>query len=336
MSPIINRLAGVIDAFEPDVTIATYPVYPGFLRSCEHRCKSVKAPLSTTLVTDSITVHPIWLQGKTEVFYVSDRDTKSALESAGVPSGKVLAMGFPVPPSFSTALSDRPQRKSSAGIRVLFFPTRSRKDVQKQLGALIGRLGSDDSLTIVLGRHEKRLKPLVAPILASAENNAEITLYGWYPEAWRLMFEHDLLVCKAGGATVHEALAARIPILIDKVVPGQEEGNAELVRTLKAGIVAPKLDAFSNAVRELTAPSPTPSPLDKFPRGPRIPRLGDRRKPDRRRYHRSGHSRGNPSGPPMNGRSRDRRLTGDSRLPMNHRPITSAAHAQRTAICVPL
>jgi len=37
------------------------------------------------------------------------------------------------------------------------------------------------------------------------------------------------VICKAGGAILHEVLAAHIPAVIDYVVPGQEEGNAELL-----------------------------------------------------------------------------------------------------------
>jgi hypothetical protein len=44
-----------------------------------------------------------------------------------------------------------------------------------------------------------------------------------------LLQTHDVVICKAGGAILHEVLAAKIPAVIDYVVPGQEEGNAELL-----------------------------------------------------------------------------------------------------------
>jgi processive 1,2-diacylglycerol beta-glucosyltransferase len=43
---------------------------------------------------------------------------------------------------------------------------------------------------------------------------------------------------EAGGATVQEALAARTPMIITQVIPGQEEGNAMLLVENGAGEIA--------------------------------------------------------------------------------------------------
>ena len=48
----------------------------------------------------------------------------------------------------------------------------------------------------------------------------------------------DLLVCKAGGLIVSEALAAGVPLLIAQAIPGQETGNAEVVVQAGAGEMA--------------------------------------------------------------------------------------------------
>ena len=50
---------------------------------------------------------------------------------------------------------------------------------------------------------------------------------------------HHLLISKAGGATVQESIAARTPMIISQVVPGQEQGNAELMVARKCGVIAP-------------------------------------------------------------------------------------------------
>ena len=49
------------------------------------------------------------------------------------------------------------------------------------------------------------------------------------------MTEHHLVITKAGGASVSEALGAQCPLLINYVVPGQEEGNAQLVLQNECG-----------------------------------------------------------------------------------------------------
>ena len=72
----------------------------------------------------------------------------------------------------------------------------------------------------------------------AAELGKKVDVFGWTPEMPRLMAESHLLISKAGGATVQESLAAKTPMIITQIVPGQEEGNARLVLERKAGALA--------------------------------------------------------------------------------------------------
>jgi processive 1,2-diacylglycerol beta-glucosyltransferase len=53
-----------------------------------------------------------------------------------------------------------------------------------------------------------------------------------------MMHESHLLIGKAGGATVQEAIAAGCPMIINHVVAGQEEGNARLIVETNSGVTA--------------------------------------------------------------------------------------------------
>ncbi len=66
----------------------------------------------------------------------------------------------------------------------------------------------------------------------------EVEIHGWTPHMPRLMAENHLVISKAGGATVQETLAAKTPMIITQVVPGQEEGNARLLIENDAGALA--------------------------------------------------------------------------------------------------
>jgi processive 1,2-diacylglycerol beta-glucosyltransferase len=68
-----------------------------------------------------------------------------------------------------------------------------------------------------------------------------------------LLRTHHLLIGKAGGATVQETIAARTPMLLTGVVPGQEEGNARLLFDHDCGRLAETPEALAAAVAEAFA-----------------------------------------------------------------------------------
>src|SRR5437763_5000610 len=90
-------------------------------------------------------------------------------------------------------------------------------------------------LTVTVGRDE-RLRLAVQSIRNLSTQKFDVI--GWTTELPRLLNTHHLLISKAGGATVQEAIAAGCPIIINQVVPGQEEGNARLIVETNSGVVA--------------------------------------------------------------------------------------------------
>jgi hypothetical protein len=63
-----------------------------------------------------------------------------------------------------------------------------------------------------------------------------------------LMRSHHLIVGKAGGATVQEAIAAGCPMIVNQIIPGQEAGNARLIEELELGAVAETARQVADAV----------------------------------------------------------------------------------------
>jgi len=90
------------------------------------------------------------------------------------------------------------------------------------------RLGTD----LRVGRDE-RLRQRLEHLAAGRHQRTQIL--GWTDEVPRLLMTHHVVISKAGGATTQEAIAARCPMLVNQVVPGQEEGNYELLRRRGAG-----------------------------------------------------------------------------------------------------
>ena len=112
-------------------------------------------------------------------------------------------------------------------------------------------LERDCEITVVLGHNFRRLYRKAHEI--KQEFPHRVTLKGWTKKVPDLLCSHHLVVGKAGGATVHEALAAQCPMLVHHIVPGQEEGNIELLERLEVGKPATSPELISKAIAELQA-----------------------------------------------------------------------------------
>jgi processive 1,2-diacylglycerol beta-glucosyltransferase len=88
-------------------------------------------------------------------------------------------------------------------------------------------------LTVTVGRDEKLRRTIEK---AAADHN--IDMFGWTDEMPRLLCQSHVLIGKAGGATVQETIAAGCPMIVNHVVSGQEEGNAQLIVETNSGAIA--------------------------------------------------------------------------------------------------
>ena len=105
--------------------------------------------------------------------------------------------------------------------------------------------------TIVLGRNFRKLYHRSLEIKRAYPGRVRIR--AWSRRVPQLLCTHHLVIGKAGGATVHEAIAARCPMLIHHLVPGQEEGNLELLRLYESGDLAATGDRLRAALQNLLA-----------------------------------------------------------------------------------
>jgi len=187
-----------------------------------------------TIVTDSITVNSAWFRAPSDLFCVPNEETAKVLRDGGVPATKIKTLGFPVNHVFVEGANRELELPAkSAQRRVLYIINTGRK----KAGKVIDRLLEIDGvkLTITVGR-DAELKARLLDRTRDAGDRVEVL--GWTNQMPQLMMSHHLVISKAGGATVQEAIAARCPMIVNQVIPGQEEGNARLISELKLGAVA--------------------------------------------------------------------------------------------------
>ena len=221
-----KNLGRLLDRFQPDVVVSTFPSYPYLLQQIlgnDRKCKNV------VVVTDSITVNAIWHHAPADYFLVANERSADVVRNGGVPPEKIKTLGFPVNPRFAD-LSQTRQRSDHFKPRVLYVinaGTRRAPDLVRKL------LELDIQLTVTVGRNESLRRAV-----ETAAGDRPVEIFGWTDEMPRLLCENHILIGKAGGATVQETIAAACPMIINHVVAGQEEGNAQLVVETNSGVIA--------------------------------------------------------------------------------------------------
>ena len=249
--PMMHRpesyLEGLVAEWQPDAVVSTYPVFPYFLE--RHFTETGKRLPVFTVVTDSIEINASWLRAPTDWFLVTDQTTLETMRSWGIPGEKIISTGFPVNPAFSK-LKPVDGSDPCKPFRVLYFPTAKKPFVRRHSKALL-EASPDVHLTIVMGKNFRLLQSRAREIKAAYPGR--VRLLGWTRKVPQLINSHHMVVGKAGGATVHEAIAARCPMLIHHLVPGQEEGNLQLLQQLGAGDLAENPKDLTAAVSDMLA-----------------------------------------------------------------------------------
>ena len=236
-----KNLGRLLDRFQPDVVISTFPPYPYLVQQIlggNRRCKNV------AVVTDSITVNAIWYHAPADYFVVANEQSAAIVRNAGVAPEIIKVLGFPVSPRFADLVKNRPA-PSSVAPRVLYMinaGTRRAPDLVRKLLTL------NIQLTVTAGRDEK-----LGRAIQLAAGDRKIEIYGWTDEMPRLLCENHILIGKAGGATVQETIAAACPMIINHVVSGQEEGNAQLIVETNSGAIALSNDEVFKSVERIFA-----------------------------------------------------------------------------------
>ena len=240
-------LAGLLAEKKPDAVISVYPVY-GYLIAKLFPRRADRPFAFHTVVTDSITINSVWHRCASDTFLVPNEDTARVMRAAGLPPETIHATGFPVPPRFADPRPPRPAPGVASPGRVLFM-INAGKD---RAPAVVERLLRLDGihLTVTVGRDEV-LRTRIGQIARDA--GREIEIHGWTDRMPELVMSHHILIGKAGGATVQEAIAARTPMLITQVVPGQEEGNARLLFQNGCSALCDTPEALAAQVRSLFA-----------------------------------------------------------------------------------
>jgi len=245
MTKLRERLAAVLHDTEPDCVVSTYPVYAHLIDDI-YKDHAERPFRFITIVTDSISVCSAWFRAPSDIFIAANEPTAEVIVAGGVERSRVLPLGFPVSPQFALERpAPLPPPRGDEARKILYIINAGNRKVGRSIDELLDLKGVE--LTITVGRDAALKAKLIE---RTREHAARVKILGWTNQIPHLLMTHHLLIGKAGGAMVQEAIAARCPMIINQVIPGQEEGNAQLIATQGLGIVAEKRKEVAEYVAE--------------------------------------------------------------------------------------
>ncbi|WP_217560405.1 glycosyltransferase [Paenibacillus sp. GbtcB18] len=230
----LGRMMKLLREVEPTVVVSTFPPAAGAMSAV--RAYGLYDVPTATVITDH-TDHSYWVYPETDKYLVGSDTVRDGLIQAGVPAGRIEVTGIPIRPEFQGTYESAQTRRLlglDPKLPTILF-------MGGGCGMMGGELASKleafealpvrTQLVVVCGNNEK-LRAQITELASHSRHRILATGYVNNVHEW--MAAADLLVTKPGGLTISEAMAMKLPIVIYKSLPGQEEDNARFL--LQAGI----------------------------------------------------------------------------------------------------
>ncbi|MFH1395199.1 MAG: glycosyltransferase [Candidatus Omnitrophota bacterium] len=256
-----RRVRGILDFYgmpgvakmliekKPDAVIATHfflPSIAGLLKENKNFTAKIY-----TLVTD-YGPHSFWLSDSIDRFFVGSEFTLSEFVKRGVPKSKIDITGISTTSEFHkefNVVELKQKYNLDPSKKTIFLMTGGfGVGPMEQMLMELNQCRSNVEVIAVCG-HNK----VVYENVRKLKDKLKFSLieFGFTDEVAKLMAVSDLMITKAGGISVTEALNARLPMILFASIPGQETWNEEFLLAAGAVIKIKSVKELSSAVDEM-------------------------------------------------------------------------------------
>ena len=229
---LYDVMDSLVEKYHPDIVVATYPLFQAALDAV-FTIKRKSIPI-VTVITDLVSVHRIWFNPGIDLCLSSTAQVAENARQAGLPDSKLLVTGIPIHPEITRRTESRQSILRTLGLepdRFTLLITGSKR-LSGMPEGLHGLNHSNLPIQFILvaGGDEALMT-----VYQATEWHVPVKVFDYVDFMPRLMHASDVIVCKAGGLIVSEAMACGLPMLLTNILPGQEAGNADYVVQAGAG-----------------------------------------------------------------------------------------------------
>jgi len=224
--PSLGRgLKELIQSERPDLIVSVHPLVNSPLIQSLRELNLYGVVPTINCELELVTVHHFWVDRGFDYNVVPTKEARDLFLKRGVHPGKIKLIGFPVRKKFLEELPDNTSLRRELGLD------------ENKFSILImgGAEGVGDIVGIVneLKKARKEIQVLVCTgknkrlfdQLKSLHVSYSLKVYSFTEKIPQLMRASDLILTKAGAASVSEAIASELPMIIYSYIPGQEAGS---------------------------------------------------------------------------------------------------------------
>lgn len=243
----VKKYRAMLEHYQPDVIISTH-----FLPASVVSFMYPQYPIPNGVVLTDFVSHPMWVYPNNQMFFVAHEGMAEELRRLNVEDSRIRVTGIPVRPMFTQALDKKALRDKlrldpTLPVILLMSGGNAIGPLAEALEAL-SKVEEGFQVVAVAGRNRQIFRDL-KEVFESLGLRGKVL--GFIDNVNEWMAVADLLVSKAGGLTVTEALASGLPMLIIRPTPGQEDGNTQFLTAAGAAIHLKSMSELDKAVHEL-------------------------------------------------------------------------------------
>lgn len=229
-SLMCRRFLAYLKAEQPDIVISTQ-----FLASEMTAYAKAKKLISSRLVTvvTDYGVHNFWINPGTDLYCCAADSSRRLLLNKDVPQDRIRVTGIPLDEKF-LHVKERTLIHQMLGTDPRKFTVLIATGGigMGPIEELVEKLKDHLQIFVVCGTNQHLLKSL------EKKGIPNVKVFGFIDNMQELMKASDVMVTKAGGLSVTEALSMGLPMIFFCLLPGQETINAGIMHALKSGRIA--------------------------------------------------------------------------------------------------
>lgn len=222
----INGVNKLLKEYQPDMIVCTLPLCAKIISDYKRKTGS-RIPMGTC-ITD-ITTHSAWFNEGTDLYFVPTQCVKERMIAKGMEESGIYVTGIPVRQEFVKAEREKAlPREAKREILIMGGGLGLLPDIDELLESIGDR--QDTHVTIITGSNKRAYENL-------HEKYEGVEVVGFSHRVSDYMKRANLLISKAGGITVFEALATETPMMILQPFLEQEQRNARYIEKKGLGKV---------------------------------------------------------------------------------------------------